>query len=134
MTLPLLVADASALVLAVTDGTERGRSVLDRLQRHIVHAPHLVDPEVGSALRRLVRRGLLDTEVAATSRRFAEAVVGERYSHEGPLGEWAWAHRDRVGFYDGLYAGLAALLGCTLVTADRRLARGVPESVSITTC
>lgn len=134
MTASLAVADASALVLAVADDTDRGRRALSALGDHVVHAPHLVDAEVGSALRRLVLRGLLDAEHAAVSRRLAAAVVEERHDHVGPLGEWAWAHRDRIGFYDALYAGLAATLGCTLLTADRRLARGLPTGVAVDVC
>jgi predicted nucleic acid-binding protein len=130
----LAVADASALVLAVTDVTERGRGAQARLQEHVVHAPHLVDAEVGSSLRRLVLRGVLAAEHAAASRRLAEAVVEERHSHTGPLGEWAWTHRDRIGFYDALYAGLAALLNCPLLTADRRLAGAAPAGLTIDVC
>ena len=130
----LAVADASALVLAVTDVTERGRRAQARLQEHVVHAPHLVDAEVGSSLRRLVLRGVLAAEHAAVSRRLAEAVVEERHGHTGPLGEWAWTHRDRIGFFDALYAGLAASLDCPLLTADRRLARGAPAGLTIDVC
>ena len=41
----------------------------------------------------------------------------------GALATAAWALRQNVSFYDGLYAALAAALAVTLVTADQQLAR-----------
>ena len=117
-----LVVDASAVVKAVTEGTGEGRGVLDRFEGRTVHAPHLVDAEVGSALRKMVLRGLLAPEIAARARRLAEALVQERHPHTGPLAEAAWVLRDNGGFYDGLYVGLAGVLDCDLLTADSRLA------------
>ena len=128
---PLLVVDASALVLAVVADTPAGSRVRDRLRRSRVHAPHLVDAEVGHVLRRQVLRGELGAEQAGDCRRFAEAIVEERHDHTGPLAAWAWANRDRLSFYDALFAGLAALLECPLLTVDLRLRRGASPDVEI---
>ena len=41
----------------------------------------------------------------------------------GALAKAAWAVRQNVTFYDGLYVALAVALTVPLVTADQRLAR-----------
>lgn len=115
----MIVIDGSALVLAVVDTTERGDSVRSRLGDGAI-APHLVDAEVGQAVRGLVLRGQLDAEVGERSVAAAEALVLERYPHR-PLRRRAWELRANVGFYDGVYVALAELTGCSLVTADAKL-------------
>lgn len=129
-----LVADASALVLAVTDRTRRGAEALSRLRVATVHGPHLVDVEVGSALRRLVLRGELDSAQADEWRRVAGGLVDVRYPHHRALSDWAWANRDRLTFYDAQYVALAQLLGLVLVTADARSARAPVQGVEFEVC
>ena len=129
-----LVADASALVLAVTDRTRRGSGALARLHEAAVHAPHLVDVEVGSALRRLVLRGELDSSEADECRRVARGLIDVRYPHHRALCDWAWANQDRLTFYDAQYAALAQLLGLVLVTADARSARAPVRGVEFEVC
>ena len=126
-----LVVDASAVVKAVTDNSGKGREALKYLGERTPHAPHLVDAEVGSALRRMVLRGRLAPAVAAESRRLGEVLVLERHAHIGPLALAAWELRDSVGFYDGLYVALAAALDCELLTVDGRLARAAPPEVRV---
>jgi predicted nucleic acid-binding protein len=120
LTHPMIVIDGSALVVAVTDTTERGRAIRTRLVDGSV-APHLVDAEVGQAVRGLVLRDLLSPVDAERSLRAAESLVGDRYPHR-PLRPRAWALRDNVSFYDGMYVALAELTDLVLVTCDTRLA------------
>ena len=49
----------------------------------------------------------------------------------GALAAAAWALRNNVTFYDGLYAVLAVALAAPLLTADERLSRapGLPCAV-----
>jgi predicted nucleic acid-binding protein len=115
----MIVADGSALVLAVADTTERGQRVRSRIADGAI-APHLVDAEVGQAVRGLVRRGLLDPEAALRSLRAAEHLVLDRFPHP-PLRPRAWQLRDNVSFYDGLYVALAERTGLALLTADVKL-------------
>ena len=126
-----LVVDASAVVKAVTEDSEQGREALRYLGERTPHAPHLVDAEVGSALRRMVLRGQLAPAVAAEARRLGEVLVMERHAHSGPLASAAWELRDSVGFYDGLYVALASALDCELLTVDGRLARAAPPEVCV---
>lgn len=126
-----LVVDASAVVKAVTEDSEQGREALEYLRGRTPHAPHLVDAEVGSALRRMVLRDRLAPAVAAEARRLGEALVLERHPHAGPLAMAAWELRDSVGFCDGLYVALAEILDCELLTVDGRLARAAPSEVRV---
>jgi len=116
----VIVIDGSALVVAVVDTTARGESVRARLAGGAA-APHLVDAEVGQAVRGLVLRGLLDAAAAARSASWAESLVTDRYPHPG-LRPRAWQLRHNVSFYDGLYVALAEATGHPLVTADAKLA------------
>jgi predicted nucleic acid-binding protein len=116
----MVVIDGSALVVAVADTTDRGAQVRARLADGAA-APHLVDAEVGQAVRGLVLRGLLDPGDAETSLAAAELLVVERYPHH-PLRRRAWELRDDVSFYDGLYVALAETVERPLLTADRKLA------------
>jgi predicted nucleic acid-binding protein len=114
-----VVVDGSALAIAVTDTTPRGDRVLEQLGAGAV-APHLVDAEVGQAIRGLVLRGLLAAGDAETSLAAAEALVVERFPHP-PLRSRAWQLRSNVSFYDGLYVALAEALRLPLLTADAKL-------------
>lgn len=116
----MIVIDGSALVVGVTDTTERGRAVRARLADGAI-APHLVDAHAGQALHGLVLRGLLEAAAGERSLAAAEALVIERYPHR-PLRPRAWMLRANVSFYDGLYVALAELTGHPLVTADAKLA------------
>lgn len=74
----MIVIDGSALVVVVADTTDRGRRVRSLLDEGAV-APHLVDAEVGQAIRGLVLRGLLDERSARRSLAAAEDLVVTRY-------------------------------------------------------
>lgn len=119
----MIVIDGSALVVAVADTTERGAGVRHRLGDGAI-APHLVDAELGQAIRGLVLRGLLPADRAERSIRLGEALVTERFPHP-PLRPRAWELRSNVSFYDGLYVALAEARSVPLVTADAKLARAI---------
>jgi predicted nucleic acid-binding protein len=116
------VIDASVLFEYLVGG-EHAAGV----RRHVaaawsaLWAPHLVDAEVGHALRRGVAIG----EVRAGTAKAAVADLRElplhRTAHVGLL-ERAWSLRATVSFYDGLYVALAERLEMPLLTLDARLA------------
>ncbi|MDY7100724.1 MAG: type II toxin-antitoxin system VapC family toxin [Actinomycetota bacterium] len=112
----MIVVDSSALVLAVVDTTGRGAQVRARLDDG-ASAPHLVDAEVGQAIRGLVRRDALGPDAAERSLGSAARLVTDRFAHP-PFQARAWELRDNVSFYDALYVALAELLRVPLVTAD----------------
>jgi predicted nucleic acid-binding protein len=114
----LIVVDASVLVDALlAHGPARTRIADESLL-----APHLVDAEVGNALRRLVHHGELAHEAASEALGTLRELEVERFAHP-PLVSRAWELRQSATFYDALYIALAEALEVTLVTADAALAR-----------
>jgi predicted nucleic acid-binding protein len=119
----VIVLDASALIELLI-GTSQGIRVSDRLDDDTksVHVPHLADVEVTQALRRFVAAKVIGDDLAS------EAVVElhnlplVRHSHDAML-DRIWALRRHVTAYDAAYLALAEVLGATLLTCDRRLAR-----------
>ena len=118
-----VVVDASALVMALTMRTSEAYRLPRRLTHCRRHAPHLVDAEVGHALRRRVMGGWLSPETALIALRRLPETVQSRHPHAGPLSEAAWRMRATVTFYDALYVALAASLDVPLLTCDARLSR-----------
>lgn len=85
-------------------------------------APHLIDAEVGHALRQGVRRGTLDEDVASQALWMFDDLLLRRVPHEH-LFRYAWTLRDNCSFYDALYVALAEMMDEPLITFDARLAR-----------
>jgi len=114
----MIVLDASAALSGLLNaGPARESLAGDQL-----HAPHLIDSEVASGLRRQVASGSFP---AATGWRALDAWRGlglTRYPTRGLL-ERIWELRDNLSAYDAGYVALAESLGCALVTADARLSR-----------
>ncbi|HEU4598416.1 MAG TPA: type II toxin-antitoxin system VapC family toxin [Solirubrobacterales bacterium] len=126
------VVDASVLVELLAD-REHAELVDARLnaEEHTLWAPHLVDAEVGQALRRYVRSGGLDADLAGEALWEIDQLRVRRVEHE-LLVHVAWALRDNVSFYDGLYVALAMMLEEPLLTFDARLARaGVDAEIEV---
>lgn len=119
----MTVLDASAVV-EVLLGTERGRSVADRIAdpQISLDAPHLLDVEVAQALRRLVSVGDLEVEAATRALADLRALDVERHAHE-PLLERVWALRENLTAYDAVYVALAEALDTTVLTCDTHLSR-----------
>jgi predicted nucleic acid-binding protein len=130
----MLVVDASAVTELIL-GRPAGDAVGDHLAGHgfALHAPHLVDVEVLSALRRLVSSG------EATVARAGDAVADlldlpiERYPHD-ILVPRVWQLRENFSAYDASYVALAEAVAnepVPLLTADERLARAVAAHVDV---
>jgi predicted nucleic acid-binding protein len=130
----MLVVDASALTELLL-GRPAGDVVGEHFAGHrfALHAPHLVDVEVLSALRRLVASG------EATAERAGEAIADlldlpiERYPHD-ILVPRIWQLRENFSAYDASYIALAEGVAdepVPLVTADARLARAVADHADL---
>ena len=116
----MIVLDASAAVQALlNDGQARLLVAAESL-----HAPHLVDAEVLSALRRLIGAGTLTADDGARCVYTWSRIGVIRYA-AGPLLERIWELRQTISAYDAMYVALAEQLDCALVTADDRLS-GAP--------
>lgn len=118
-----VVIDASGMVIALLGRSSEAAALRRRLGAEVCHAPHLIDAEVGNVLRRHVLRGDLAAADAEILLHFSGPLVDHRHQMTGALARAAWALRQNVSFYDGLYVALAAALAVPLLTADRRLSR-----------
>ena len=128
----MIVVDASMVVSALlVDGPE-GEAARQAMRSEAAHAPHLLDVEVTSAVRRWVLAGRLGVEEARSSIRDLADLAVTRHGHE-PLLDRVLELLDAVGAHDGRYVALAELLGATVVAGDRRLSRapGVRCPVSV---
>lgn len=125
----MIVVDASAVVELIAY-----RPPADLVARvaaeSVLHAPHLLDTEVLSALRLGVLRGLLTDRQADEARQQFAALMIDRYPHR-PLNDDAWSMRHAVSTYDATYVALARALGATLVTTDARLAAAPDLQVEV---
>lgn len=116
----MIVLDASAGVAALlNDGAARAALGAEQL-----HAPHLIDAEVASALRRRSGAGELAADAAVAALGVWQRL-GLIRSPMLPLLERAWELRDNLSSYDACYVALAEELDCALLTLDGRLA-GAP--------
>jgi predicted nucleic acid-binding protein len=116
------VVDASVLLELLGDGENKdvAEERLDA-EEYALWAPHLIDAEVGHALRRWVRLGKVTADAAGRALWEVDEVPVERVEHEHLI-HVAWGLRDNFSFYDGLYVALALMLEEPLLTFDARLA------------
>lgn len=114
----MIVVDASAALAALlNDGAARRALATEQL-----HAPHLIDSEVASGLRRRVQAKQLALRDAGNALAVWRRLAMTRYAVHPLLGR-VWQLRENVSAYDAGYIALAELLDCALVTADARLSR-----------
>jgi predicted nucleic acid-binding protein len=118
----LIVTDASTFTAALVADDERGQQARTRLSVDAdQHAPGLLDLEVTSALRRLLRARVIDEGRADRALADLSTHPLERYPHVALLPR-IWDLRHNLTPYDAAYVALAEALGAVLVTADARLA------------
>jgi len=126
----VIVVDASVLVAALADDGPDGDVCRGRLVGRALAAPHLMDLEVGSVLRRLVRNG----QVPERRARLALTDLAElpvQRAPSLPLLPRCWELKDNLTIYDAAYVALAEILDVTLLTADPRLGRATGPRCSI---
>lgn len=120
----MIVLDASAAIELVLS-TSRGARVAARLGAdEALHAPHLIDLEIASVLRKLERKSTITTVIAEAALRDFAALGVERHAHELFMPR-VWQLRAGMTVYDACYVAVAEALPATLVTCDAALA-GAP--------
>jgi predicted nucleic acid-binding protein len=108
----MLIVDASCLYEVVADARE-GEQVRRRLAADPDHgAPHVIDVEVLSIVRRDLMLGRLDATAALQATEDLRDWPGERFGHRSLL-ERAWELRGNVRAWDAVYVALAEALGAT---------------------
>jgi predicted nucleic acid-binding protein len=124
----VIVVDASALIdVLVGEG-----HATERLAAEELIAPHLLDAEVGSVLRRMTLAGHLNPEDAEQALEDVGQLQIRRHEH-APLLLRAFALRENLTLYDALYVVLAEAFDVPVVTLDARLARapGVRATIEV---
>lgn len=119
----MIVLDASAAIDLLVDD-EMGPAVVDRVTRRAetIHAPHVIDVEVASALRRHVLHGAIpETRGLAALKQFRTLRIA-RYPHARLIPR-AWELRHAITAQDAMYVTLAEALEAPLVTTDAAIAR-----------
>ncbi|TWP35575.1 type II toxin-antitoxin system VapC family toxin [Leekyejoonella antrihumi] len=114
----MIVLDASAALSAVLNAGPARESVADEQ----LHAPHLVDSEVVSGLRRHVISGDITADNGWAALDAWRRLGLTRYAIHG-LFDRIWELRDNLSAYDAAYVALAECLDCALVTVDARISR-----------
>lgn len=130
----MIVADASVFVdMFLGLGGQAGDELARRLARkELISAPHLLDAEVGQALRGLCLRGRMTVDRARASLQDLQTLPVRRYPHTRLLYR-AFELRDNVTVYDGLYLALAEALDVPLLSCDAAMANvpGCAASVEV---
>ena len=120
----MIVVDASAIVELLAPHVPDEALERRLLGDNDLHAPHLLDVEIGNALRCISSRGKLGSDRATDILLDVDAMPIARYPHS-PLLPRAWELRHNLTIYDGVYVALAEALGAPLVSCDAALA-GAP--------
>ena len=117
----MIVLDASAVVDVLMHSGKR--AVLNQRLHGIrlVHAPHVLDLEITSALRRHCALGSLTQGRARQALDDFRNMRVLRHRHTPYLAR-IWELRDNFTAYDACYLALAEALGATLLTRDKALA------------
>jgi predicted nucleic acid-binding protein len=116
-----LVVDASAVINSFARIGPVASQAREMMRSRMLNAPHLLDLEVASALRRQVRSGLVDASRAEFHLRALSRMAIRRHAHSGLLAR-VWRLRDNFSSYDASYVALAEAMHAPLLTADLRLA------------
>lgn len=123
----MIVVDASAAVSALLNAGQARTA----LATEIVHAPHLIDTEIASAMRRQVASGSVSADEGWAALDTWQRLGVTRHAVTGLL-DRIWQLRDNVSAYDASYIALAEALGCAVLTADGRLGRAPGTKCSVT--
>lgn len=124
----MIVLDASVVVDLLLGTRPQAKTISReiRTQGIDLHAPHLIDAEVGHVLRRLTLSGVLRPSRTRRSLNRLARLPIVRYSHAPLLGR-AFELRSNLSFYDAIYIALTEALGAILLTRDASL-DAVPRS------
>ena len=112
------MVDASAALSALLNAGPARRA----LSSEQLHAPHLIDSEVASGLRRRVAAQQLGAGAGWAALDTLRRLGMTRYPVFS-LVDRVWELRHNLSSYDASYIALAELLDCNLLTADARLGR-----------
>lgn len=126
----ILVVDASLVVDLLARFKPRPVEELLWADRTVLAAPELIDVEVLNALRELDQVGAIPPGRSAELPHLMRALRIRKYGHDSLI-DGIWSLRDNLTACDAAYVVLARLLGATLVTRDKRLAKAAGLDVGV---
>ena len=126
----MVVVDAGVLAVALVDDGSNGALARERLRDETIAAPSLIDLEVLSVCRGLMRGGLIERDRAQFALDRLGVVPLTRYEHTAFLSR-CWELRDNLTPYDAVYVALAEALFVPLVTSDVRLSRAAGRHCAV---
>lgn len=126
----ILVVDASIVVDLIARFRPQPLEDLLWAPGKVLAAPELIDIEALNALRKLEESRAIPPGREAGLPDLMRGLRIRKYRHDSLLdGIRAWRHN--ITAYDAAYVVLAQLLGATLVTRDRRLAKACTSEVQV---
>ncbi|MGI9084126.1 MAG: type II toxin-antitoxin system VapC family toxin [Aeromicrobium sp.] len=126
----MIVVDCSAILDALVG--RDAEPVHDVLVDERCAAPTVIDYEVLSALRGLVRGRRLSPHAAHDALSDLDQLPVERWHLAEPLRRRVFDLRANLTAYDAAYVVLAESLDCALLTRDRKLASAAGRLVDVT--
>ena len=116
----MIITDASFLVMALGDDGPDGTQARERLRGEELAAPHLVDIEVTSVLRRSALGGTMTEQRATQALQDLADLEIERVTHTVLLPR-VWELRANYTVYDACYVAVAELFHAPVLTYDARM-------------
>jgi predicted nucleic acid-binding protein len=126
----VIVVDCAAVVDALT-AVEGADALRARMAGEELHAPHLIDYEVVSALRGLTLGGRLTEGRAQDALTDFHDLAVERWPASDALRRRAFQLRHNLSACDSAYVVLAEALECPLLTRDARISRASGHSAQV---
>jgi predicted nucleic acid-binding protein len=126
------VCDASALVALLLDGGWDGDWVAETIRGGELASPSVVAFETANIIRRHELAQLVSPDQAAQAHADLLDLAIEEWPY-APLAARARELRANLTIYDAGYVALAELIGSTLITLDRALARAPGPRCAIAT-
>lgn len=127
-----VVCDASALVALLLDSGADGRWATRALTGVSLVAPALLAFEAANVIRRSELAGTVSADQASQAHADLVALAIEYWPYELLLPR-VWELRHNLSSYDAGYVALAEMIGASLVTLDRRIARAPGVRCAIVT-
>jgi len=107
--------------MVLSDDSAIAAQAQQRLHGEELAAPHLLDVEVTSVLRRSVLTGSVTRQRASQALKDLADLPIERVAHTTLLPR-VWELRDNLTAYDACYVALAELFHAPLLTCDAKMA------------